>query len=206
MSFSNSRPAVSRQATVFVVLMMTTALACGRGRGRDTERAAANATDRCTPTEGTLPADVIVEGWEGAYRLSLVRTGDEDQFVQGTLRLRPQVDSLRAILTIAGTIDTVSTIPLIGVASIDVESVGALRLGDLMSDDPIRPGVALVHGPGQIVLRLGSDANLREMPRFDGGYLSLFVRAADSAGFRGIWASGVVTQTASGWFCASRRG
>jgi hypothetical protein len=94
--------------------------------------------------------------------------------------------------------------PLIGTATIDVESVGAVRMGDLSSTDPVRPGVAVIEQAGAVTLRLGADANRWGQTRFDGGFFALRVQATSEDGFSGTWSSGVTSAEAEGHFCATR--
>ncbi|KPK65214.1 MAG: hypothetical protein AMS21_05335 [Gemmatimonas sp. SG8_38_2] len=84
--------------------------------------------------------------------------------------------------------------------------VGGPRLGASTSRDPRAPGVLVVEQGGQIVMRLGSEANRRGELRFDGGYFALWVHQFDENGFAGRWTSGTLGAQAKGHFCASRVG
>lgn len=105
-----------------------------------------------------------------------------------------------------------ASVPFYGWTSIDLESIGAHRLGDLASRDPSAPGVLVLTGPvtdgatvaPAVVLRLGSQANREEIVRFDGAFTALYVRWIEENGFGGNWASGVRGPEATGEFCAMR--
>jgi hypothetical protein len=141
----------------------------------------------------------------GTYRLRLVATEgpNEGQAVEGTLRLRPYDRALRAV-TVRGIRDTAASYVLYGSADIDLDRIGAVRPGDPTSEDPMRPGVVVIERKGTVVLRLGSEANRRDVARFDGGYTALRVRELAGDRFRGTWASGVRAQRSAGYFCAER--
>ncbi len=158
----------------------------------------------CAPVQRNLAPDATADELAGTYRLTMVRTPGDSQRVEGTLALVPQVDSLRTMPMPDRAPQPRPTLPLIGTADIAVEEVGAHRLGDLMSEDPTRPGVIIVRRPGEITMRFGSDVNIREMPAFDGGYLAFFVAQVDGNGFAGGWSSGVQMRDAEGYFCAVR--
>ncbi len=170
-------------------------VACG-GNGEQTG---------CEPAEGTLSADATAEGLGGTYELTLVAGSPAETTVVGTMLLRTQEDSLRDMLGPGGSVDPSTVILLIGTADVDVETVGGVRIGDLASEDPTRPGVVLVQRTGEITLRFGSEANVRGLVRFDGGYFALSVRKISEGGFTGTWASGVTGQDAAGHFCAVRQ-
>jgi len=195
-----ARPALL--AGVVGLVISGCARSSGDGAGGQAEPAVV-----CGPVDRTLAAgsDVsVAAGLAGQYRLKMVRTSGDTSSVDGALRLVPQVDSLRPMPLPDRAPEPRPTIPLIGTAEIGVEDVGAHRLGDLTSEDPTRPGVIVVHRPGEITMRFGSDANIREMPAFDGGYLAFFVAQVNSDGFAGGWSSGVQMRDAEGYFCAVR--
>jgi hypothetical protein len=135
----------------------------------------------------------------GTYRLRLVATegSKEGQAVEGTLRLQPYDRALRTV-TIRGIRDTAASYVLYGSADLDLDRIGAVRPGDPASDDPMRPGVVVIERKGTVVLRLGSEANRRDVARFDGGYTALRVRELAGDRFRGTWASGVQAQRSAG--------
>ncbi len=72
------------------------------------------------------------------------------------------------------------------------------------------PGVIVIErvvgGPKSILLRLGAEANRRDVQRFDGGYTVLDVRTLSDDSFAGLWRSGVTRNQAEGFFCAVRVG
>ena len=159
----------------------------------------------CVPaTDGLKPG--AAEGLAGKYRLKLVATAGSraGQAAEGSLDLRPYESSLRAV-TIGGIRDTAASYVHYGATDVDPEAVGAVRLGELGSLEPTRPGVVVVERKGTITLRLGSEANRRDVARFDGGFTALRVGGASRDGFTGSWSSGVNIQRASaGYFCAIR--
>jgi hypothetical protein len=138
-----------------------------------TERASPPA---CLPAVGLLEADASLEGWTGEYLLTMVEKVDTSQSrsVEGSLTLLPQSEDLRQFSGSAGgSIPGVNS-PLYGSTDIRLEGVGAVRVGDLSSVNTEAPGVLVIEsrtdvGP-TILLRFGSDANRRELLRFDGGF------------------------------------
>ena len=161
----------------------------------------------CAPVTEVAMSGATGKDLEGEYELVLIATrgNSAGNSVEGRLWLRLNEPSLRAIPSASGGARTDARAPLYGWSDVDVSQVGGLRLGDPASTDPIRPGVLLVEGSEQIVLRFGSEANRRGVTRFDGGYFVLRVRRVDEQGFAGNWASGVVEVQAAGHFCAVRR-
>ena len=136
-----------------------------------------------------------------------VRDGNS---TRGTLVLRPNRDTLRTMQDPAGGVIPHVVVPYYGTSTIDVTGVGALPLGGADSADPIQPGLLMIQtiasdgSAESLILRVGSDANLREAVRFDGGYTVLRVRYVSPDTVLGDWASGVRTETAAGYFCATR--
>ena len=160
----------------------------------------------CVPAAGD-PDAVAAEDLAGTYRLKLVATegAKAGQPAEGTLRLQPLESSLR-VVTIGGIRDTAASYVHYGSTDVDLEAVGAVRLGDLGSLDPKRPGVVVVERKGAITLRLGSEANRRDVARFDGGFTALRVGKVSRNGFTGSWRSGVgIQRSSAGYFCAVRR-
>lgn len=98
--------------------------------------------------------------------------------------------------------------PLYGFTDVDLESVGAHRVGDPGSRDPSAPGVLVLereeYGRRIITVRLGSDANRKDLVRYDGTYTALSVRNIDEEGFAGSWRSGggLGFSVTTGYFCA----
>lgn len=159
----------------------------------------------CGPATGD-PGAVAAEDLAGNYRLKLVATegAKAAQSAEGTLGLQPYEGSLR-VVTIGGIRDTAASYVHYGSTDVDLEAVGAVRLGDLGSLDPLRPGVAVIERKGTVTLRLGSDANRRDVARFDGGFTALQVGEVLRDGFTGSWRSGVgIQRSSAGYFCAVR--
>lgn len=102
------------------------------------------------------------------------------------------------------------TTPLYGFTDIDPALVGAHRVGDPGSKDPLAPGVLVIeraeYGRRVITLRLGSLANRSDLVRYDGAYTVLRVREINKGGFAGSWRSGggLDLSVATGYFCATQ--
>lgn len=143
----------------------------------------------CPPPAATmLRADARADSLVGPFSLTVVaRTGlKAGQRAAGSLTLLRD-DTLQY-----------------GSAEIDLAAVGAVGSGALATADPAAPGVRVFAVPGNIMLRLGADANNPREIRFEGSYTVLRVRELDAAGMRGVWVSGAVEEVASGYFCATR--
>ncbi len=191
-------------ATVASIVMMAIGVAgCARGGGQVAAR-------ECAAREAGLAADVDVDGLAGEYRFILVATkGDSSGHkVAGRLSLHRQKGAARRMTTLGGQPDPNVTVPLYGATDIDLNMVGAVRLGDLGSEDPMSPGVMVLDSRAasarQIVMRLGYLANRRGDLLFDGGYAALQVGWVARDGFGGTWASGVRGPESAGYFCAFR--
>jgi hypothetical protein len=136
-----------------------------------------------------------------------------DQQVEGTLDLHPQDSALQSLALPGGVPVPGARMPLYGALDASIEQVGGLRLGSAAELDPAQPGVAVLEQVAQqetgsvlsITMRIGSDANNRELVRFDGGFMALYVREITPQGFRGDWASGIRGPEQEGYFCAFRR-
>lgn len=182
-----------------VVVLAGVVCVAGGCATRGTQRGAAGCQPSGPPDLASAP---VTDGLAGDYRLTLVATqGAHHGRIEGTLTLVPMPDSLRALGT--------SQVPLVGTTQLPLEEVGALRLGDVTSRDPLRPGAAVIErgtGPGRtIVVRLGSEANRRDLQRFEGGYTVLRIHRITEDGFSGLWVSGVMEDEAGGHFCAVRQ-
>ena len=154
--------------------------------------------DSCAPTAANLAPDGTLVGAHGRYRLALVaRTG---QKAVGVLVLVASPPG-REVLGLAST-------PLQGTLDIDLDQVGARRIGDPASTDPDAPGVLVLEfdrrGTRQVMLRIGSEANRVDQRLYDGAYTVLRVQQIDADGFAGAWESGVRSSVATGHFCATR--
>ncbi|TMC61281.1 MAG: hypothetical protein E6J17_08730 [Chloroflexi bacterium] len=202
------------------LMILSLAMACYSARPeiqpQDSRPAGARSTaGDCAPSTELLPSDATADGLAGKYRVRIVATaGAKTGAVQDArLLLRPVDDSLRRPSTVLGLRDSTTRLPLSGSIELDPAAVGAARTGDLLSLDPLAPGVLVLErhpirpdAPAEIMLRLGSDANRRGVVRYDGGYFALTVRRIGAGEFAGTWASGVATEGAEGYFCAKRAG
>ena len=161
-----------------------------------------------------LPASVQARHLVGSFRLVFV--GETAEFdgirVDGTLDLLPQDSALQSLELLAGGPGTGATMPLYGALDAPIERVGGVRVGDATRLDPMRPGVAVleqtmagVHDSAfSITMRVGADANRRDLVRFDGGFMALYVKEITAGGFRGDWSSGSRGPAHAGHFCADR--
>jgi hypothetical protein len=185
--------------TGLAVAALLTACATFRGRARS--------ADECRPVEGPLPAVATTAGMSGTYRFTMVATDGarRGRVVSGRLELTPQ-DS--ALLQAEGAAQ-----PYRGTTDVALDSVGAVRMGDLAAADPGAPGVAVYEqrspdGVPTVVVRLGSASNARGLQPFDAGHTTLYVRRISDAGFAGGWASSAGStypiRQAHGYFCAVR--
>jgi len=136
--------------------------------------------------------------------------GTPTRAVEGSLILLTQVDSLRQFQGSTGDPIPGVTVPLFGSTDVNIESVGAVRVGTLSSQDPASPGVLVIESETgaapSILLRLGSDANRRDLVRFDGGYTVLNVEEITAESFGGIWSSGARGLSSAGFFCVTPGG
>ncbi len=185
-------------------------------RGCAAHRVERQESAACAPVdEQQLAAGVRAEALEGAFRLTLVATNGpkRGESATGRLVLVLNDSAMRRMEEPGGTYRLDAHMPLIGTTDLAVEDVGAVRLGDLESSDSTRPGVALLERrvvePNdttrtEITLRLGSEANRRDVVRFDGGFMALSVHSVTEHAFHGTWASGVREPAARGYFCATR--
>ena len=163
----------------------------------------------CSPADGSLAANASADGLSGDFRVVLVSTkgARAGEQVAGRLSLHQHDAELRQMKRASGEVDPDVEAPLYGTADVAFETVGALKLGDTMSMDPMKPGVIVLESHGgstTITLRIGSLANQRDLVRFDGGYTALHVREVSDDSFAGNWASGVTGAESEGYFCAVR--
>ena len=163
----------------------------------------------CVLPGGPLAGDASLEGRAGEYHLTMVEEvdGSPSGSAEGSLTLLAQAESLRQFAGSAGgSIPGVSS-PLFGSTDVNVEAVGAVRVGSLSSEDPESPGVLVIESETgaspSILLRLGSDANRRDLVRFDGGYAVLTVVEITAESFGGTWSSGASGPDSGGYFCAT---
>ena len=164
----------------------------------------------CVQPDGPLSPDASLEGRADEYHLIMVEEvdGTPTRTAAGSLLLPNQVESLRQFAGTAGGSIPGVTSPLFGSTDVDLEGVGAVRVGSLSSEDPASPGVLVIESETgtspSILLRLGSDANRRTLVRFDGGYTVLTVVEITAESFRGTWSSGALGRGSEGFFCATR--
>ncbi len=190
-----------------VLLVAVGTIAAGACRWR----VAANENAPCVPTTDTLRADASAAGLAGEYRVTIVATtgpavGDT---ARGTLSLQPYAEEMQQVPGVGGAVDPNFVAPVFGALDVDITRLGAVRLGALGSVDPNMPGVIVIERVGEpkrILLRLGSEANRRDLQRFDGGYTVLEVQTLSDDSFAGSWRSGVTRTQAEGFFCAVRVG
>ncbi|NNG15346.1 MAG: hypothetical protein HKM89_02615 [Gemmatimonadales bacterium] len=170
----------------------------------------------CTPLPdgAELEPSARAGNLAGLFRVILVGTSADysDQLIEGTLALHPQDSALQSVALPGGVPVTGARMPLYGSLDAAIEQVGGMRLGSAVLLDPAQPGVAVLEQVAQnetgsvtsITMRVGSDANHRDMVRFDGGFMALYVKEITPGGFRGTWASGVRGPEHEGYFCAFR--
>jgi hypothetical protein len=159
----------------------------------------------CAPVEAAS-ASVTADNLAGEYKLRFVATSGSKRgtTAAGKLTLMPQ-DSAYWRLDLPGSSrDSTLSLPLYGTASMDFASVGAVIPGDPGSSNPANPGVLVMEYPGRVMLRLGSEANRRDVRRFDGAFTALQVQQVSDKGFAGTWRSGLGVDESSGHFCADR--
>ncbi len=198
-----------RRESRSIVLLIAAALAgCAGNREQGSLPA-------CEAVTGDLQPGATAVGLDGRYRLTVVATSGRSsgRRAVGRLWLRPHAPELQYVVGADGEPVPGVRFPVFGWTDVDLAPLGAVPTGDLLSEDPLRPGVIVSErqaaGPGEgpsIVARLGDLANQRDVVRFDGAYTALYVRAIDERSFAGGWASGVTGREASGYFCAVREG
>ncbi len=154
------------------------------------------------PSPGAMDAGLL----QGDFRLKLVATAGAKRgdSAEGPLELMPQDAAYQHPERPGGAQDTTHTLPLYGSTSVDWSAVGANPPGEATSVEPTSPGVLVIRGPDQLMLRVGSEANRRGVTRFDGAYTVLRVQQVTDSTFAGTWESGVVGNEAGGHFCAAR--
>ncbi len=160
----------------------------------------------CAPVTAAAGSTVDVSGLGGEFVLHLVATSGskEGGTSGGPLKLMPQDSAHRRLELPDGTSSSTYTLPFFGTAAVDFSAVGAAAPGDPASPDPASPGVLVIERPGQVMLRVGSEANRRGMRRFDGAYTVLRVQQVTDDGFAGTWESGLDLDRSAGHFCANR--
>lgn len=160
----------------------------------------------CAPVVAAAETALDAGQLAGEFDVRLVAsTGDKrGATAGGRLHLWPQDSAHRRLQLPDGTSSSTYSLPLAGTATADFAAVGAIVPGDPGSKDPESPGVLVISRPGQIMLRVGSEANRRDVRRFDGAYTVLRVQQITEQGFAGTWDSGVDMDRSGGHFCANR--
>lgn len=202
---------VPKRHSFLGMILVTTAVTTGcEANPTDTPSAR---VDACEPVNPQGPAAMALEHLTGAFRIVFVTTAGSmtGHSAAGTLRLRPQEPAL--VDLIGADTSLVLTQPVIGQLDLALDSIGATRMGDPMSDSNAMPGVGLyvtrLPGGTGVVGRVGAGSNARGLMPFDAGYFTLFIQRVNSDGIWGIWrsspgAGGLVTPEARGHFCAAR--
>jgi hypothetical protein len=159
----------------------------------------------CSPVAATEPSvDASRMAGEFVVRLVASSGAKRGATAEGRLKLAPQDSAHRRLELPDGSTSSTYTLPLSGTAAVDFAAVGAVAPGDPGSPDPESPGVLAIERPGQVMLRVGSEANRRGMRRFDGAFTVLRVQQVTDQGFAGTWESGVEQDQSGGHFCANR--
>ena len=187
------------------ITLAVTLSACGANRS--------GGNAECTVMEDNITAGTSMSNLAGEYQLTLVATegAQQSHSVSGELALVEHNDEDRYIRSPDGSPEPGVVVPLYGTTTVSLDRVGAVKLGDLESTDPMKPGVAVMEHRAEqsslpdIVLRFGSLANQRDITRFDGGFTALRVKWVRSGNFGGTWESGVMGPEAKGYFCAVRK-
>jgi hypothetical protein len=150
----------------------------------------------CSASTSTLSSGASMASMAGSYRVVLI--GADQQSVQGDMTLSEQPADLRELQD--------AMTPLGGWIDLDLTAVGAQPVQDLGSTDPAEPGVLVIESDGadgrEILLRLGSENNRRDMSQFDGAHTVLSVQNIAGGAFAGRWWSGVRSVRTEGHFCA----
>lgn len=195
---------------VGAVFLLAGVAACHQARPQ-----ADPAVKPCQPSTGSLPRTASASGLAGDYRLYLTATSGPNagRAADGALGLRPVMDSAAREIVVLGVRDTTSRAALSGTTDLDPSAVGATRTGSLTAESVDAPGVLVIErrparadAGTEIMLRLGADANRRNVARYDGGYFALNVRTIEPDRFTGTWSSGSGVPSVQGYFCAERVG
>ena len=160
----------------------------------------------CAPVADVVDPALDASRLGGEFMLHLVATsGDKPSGSSGgPLKLMPHDSAHRRLELPDGSSSSTYTLPLYGTTEVDFSAVGAVAPGDPASADPESPGVLVIERPGQVMLRVGSEANRRGVRRFDGAFTVLRVQQVTNNGFAGTWESGLGTDLSGGHFCANR--
>jgi hypothetical protein len=159
----------------------------------------------CAPVAAT-EASMDASRLAGEFVVRLVASSGAKRgaTTEGRLQLTPHDSAHRRLKLPDGSSSSTYTLPLYGTTAVDFAAIGAVAPGDPASTDPEGPGVLVIERPGQVMLRVGSEANRREVRRFDGAFTVLRVQQVTDEGFAGTWESGVGMDRSGGHFCANR--
>ena len=153
----------------------------------------------------------------GAFDVTFVSTAGprSGKGAAGTLSLRAQEPAL--VNLAQGDSSVTVTQPVVGLLELPLDSIGAVRMGDPMSEDASSPGIAIyitrtrAGEVADILARVGSGSNARgQLPSFDAGFFTLFVRRLGPDGIWGDWrsspgAGGGLDRETVGHFCAIKQ-
>jgi len=161
----------------------------------------------CSPVPNGDTA--VFAALEGAHRLVLeaVRGPRAGQVAEAEVRLVPfPIEEIDAPAWADGP-DV--RIAFYGGTDLRPAEVGAVADGSRSSMDPKEAGVLVVQqrvaAGWSITIRLGSGSNRFERPAIEGPYMALTVTEVCEGAFSGTWASGRLSEEASGTFVAERR-
>ncbi len=196
---------VARKNAFLAMIALTVLAGCktsGKNMVGDDSKSGIVRKDSCEPVSGRLSMEATMANRTGNYRLTLVEPafGSDGRSVRGTLTLRESPEGLDSL----GSAST----PLYGFTDVNIKAVGAHRVGSLLSEDPQSPGVLVLEGnytgERNILLRLGSTTNQRDLRRYDGAYTVLDVHEISVNGFAGSWRSATLKSGTKGYFCAKK--
>lgn len=193
---------------VLVPLVLT---ACHRNRSDSALRVV------CAPGEARRAAELDPAHLLGDFDVTFVTTEGlrSGRSTAGRLALRPQQLDLVPVAQPDSSVVVVQ--PAVGRLALELDSIGAARMGDPLSDSATAPGVAMyvtrttAGDVADILARVGSASTARgQMPSFDAGFFTLFVRRLGPEGIWGDWRSSPGAgagpdSEAGGHFCALRR-
>jgi hypothetical protein len=184
------------------------------------------ASERCDSVVDTLPPDKSLEGLEGRYRLTLVKTegvSKSNGAYAGWLYLwrTSELDSSAATGQRAVPGDTTRML-YFGTTDVDLGAAEAYA-GDFWqqlrepptraSVDPVYPPIlghvrrGVYHGRAWVdfTFGVGSFGNARDgSTRLDGAGVGLNVQRVDPGGLFGYWDAYGIVKTGRGYFCAHR--
>jgi hypothetical protein len=168
----------------------------------------------CDTVAAQPAATMDMTGLAGNYSITFFATRGlrSGHSVSGLLTLRAQDPAMIELPRADG---VPMRQPYVGRLDVELDSIGAVQMGDLMTDDAAAPGFALyvAHRLNdqvtEVLGRVGSVSNARGPSPIDAGHFTLFVRRVSTQGIWGGWSSnpgtgGFITPDAVGHFCALR--